>query len=346
MKKIITLLCSVVLLSINAQSQYIYFKGILQGSQEVPANASAATGVVIVKYDTSSNILMLMGNFTGLSAAATAAHIHSPAAPGSNANVIVPLTLTGDTTGSLSVTDTLTDTQEMELMDGLMYVNVHNAIYAGGEIRAQLTQATAGQSTFFSARLQGAQQVPPNSSGGTGSAYVLADNGTDSVFLTGNFTGLSAPATMAHIHNEGLPGVNGPVLIPLVVSLATQGTIHVAAAASDAAISQMTEGSTYVNIHNATYPGGEIRGQLTMLSETYFLKAVLQGSQEVPANGSAGTGTVIVKYNSNTNILELTGNYQNASAAVTASHIHGPAAPGTNADVITPVVNTAGNRVR
>ncbi len=340
MKKSITLLV-LILFTITAQSQ-IYLKGMLQGSQEVPANLSTASGVVIVTYDSMTHVLTLMGNYTGLTADATAAHIHGPATAGVNAPVLIPLTLSGGTSGTLSITDTITDDEAADLMNGLWYVNVHNSPYPGGEIRAQLTTSTSTQSHFFAARLQGAQQVPPNGSMASGNAYILADMGTDSVFLTGSFSGLSSPATAAHIHSPAMPGENAGVAVPLVVTLATSGTIHVASDASSTLITEMMNGMSYVNIHNALYPTGEIRGQILMFTGMYYLKATLQGSQEVPPNGSAGSGTVIVKYNATSNILELTGDYQNLSAQATAAHIHSPAMPGETAPVLIPLNQTGG----
>lgn len=341
MKKLFTFLClSLVVLA--AQSQMRYFKGILQGSQEVPATPSTASGVVIIKYNTVTRLLELAGNYQGLTAAANASHIHSPAAAGSNAPVLITLTNTGGTTGAISGTATLTPADETNLYGGLMYVNVHNSNYPSGEIRAQLSASTVGQTDYFNGRLQGAQQSPPNNSTGNGSVMVLVDKTLDSVYLTGNFTGLSATATAAHIHNAGIPGVNGPVFQNLVFSNATSGTLHVAAPITDANQAEMLNGTTYVNIHNAPFPGGEIRAQLTKFSQFRFLKATLQGSQEVPANSSAGVGTIIVRYNSETRALDLVGDYQNISTAITASHIHSPAAPGSNAPVLINLTNTGG----
>ena len=202
--------------------------------------------------------------------------------------------------------------------------------------------ATSGQAYYFKGRLQGAQEVPPTSSTGMGSVYVLADKGTDSVFLTGNFTGLVAPAKAAHIHISGLPGVSGPVLDPLIFSANTSGTLHLADTISAEYITQMMNGQTYVNVHTGTYPNGEIRGQLTMLSQMHFLKAMLTGTQQVPPNASTGMGTVIVKYSSDTKILALVGDYQNVSADVTAAHIHAPALPGANASILFPLTTTGG----
>lgn len=322
-------------------AQQIFLKAELQGSQEVPANASPASGIVIVKYDMASNFLELTGDYQDLSAPISASHIHGPAGPGVNAPVIFGLTNTGGTTGSLSITATLTATQETDLLAGNWYVNVHNANFPGGEIRGQLTSTTPGQTLYFTGRIQGAQEVPPNGSLATGAVKALLDQGTGMVYLTGTFSGLVAPATASHLH-AAAPNNNGPVFQNLVVTAATSGTIHVAAVVAPANQTSMATGFSYVNIHNANFPGGEIRGQLVRQSETVYLKAILEGSQEVPANASAGSGIVLVRFNSSTNVLELGGDYQNVSAPLTASHIHSPAPVGTNASVLASIANTGG----
>ena len=222
-----------------------------------------------------------------------------------------------------------------------MYVNAHTSSFPGGEIRGQLTTTTIGQTDFFTGRIQSAQEVPPNISLATGSVTTLLDKTTGMVYTTGSFSGLSSAATAAHIHKAN-PTLNGAVIIPLSVTAATQGTIHIASAISPADAVSMAAGGTYVNIHSSTYPGGEIRGQLIMESQMVYLKAILQGSQEVPPNGSTALGTVIVRYNTATKMLELGGNYQNLTAAITAAHIHSPAAAGVNAGVLLPLINNGG----
>ncbi len=326
---------------VGSQAQVTYFKATLDGIQEVPANASTASGVVIIKYTTATKLLELVGDFQNLSGPASAAHIHSPAAPGVNAPVLIGLTASTATTGTLGVNATLTAAQEIDLLAGNMYVNVHNTNFPGGEIRGQLTSTTSGQTDYLTGRIQSAQEVPPNGSLASGSVTVLSDKITGIVYLTGNFTGLTAAASAAHIHRASA-NQNGPVIIPLSVTAATSGTIHASSSVVAADQLLMTNGGTYVNIHNAVYPGGEIRGQLITQSQRVYLKAILQGSQEVPPNGSMASGAVIVTYNMATRLLELNGNYQGLTSAVTASHIHSPAAAGVNANVLVSLTNTAG----
>jgi hypothetical protein len=48
---------------------------------------------------------------------------------------------------------------------------------------------------------------------------------------------------------------------------------------------------------------GEIRGQLTTLSQQRYLAGALSGANQVPPNTSTARGTVIVKYNTETIFL-------------------------------------------
>ena len=70
-----------------------------------------------------------------------------------------------------------------------------------------------------------------------------------------------APPNAAHIH-EGGPGVAGPVVLPLRPP--TSGFSGGCAKAAPALVSGLRANPSnyYVNVHNAPYPDGAIRGQL------------------------------------------------------------------------------------
>jgi hypothetical protein len=63
----------------------------------------------------------------------------------------------------------------------------------------------------------------------------------------------------AHIHKGG-PGVAGPVVVPFGKTYKSKGCFTSTAAVT-AAI-QKNPGAYYVNVHNAAFPGGALRGQL------------------------------------------------------------------------------------
>jgi hypothetical protein len=124
----------------------------------------------------------------------------------------------------------------------------------------------AAHAATASATLQGVNEVPPNASPATGTASITVTSST-TVSYTIAFSGLSSGATAAHIH-IGAPGVSGPVVVPLVLGTAagnTTGTAAGTATVSSALAAALASnpGGYYVNVHSATFPGGEIRGQLT-----------------------------------------------------------------------------------
>jgi uncharacterized protein (TIGR03118 family) len=115
----------------------------------------------------------------------------------------------------------------------------------------------------FVASLNGAQEVPPKVTNGTGTGIVSlgADDtvGKASLF----FTGLTSPANAAHIHGPGAPGVNAPVIFPIAVPAATTGQANDVAINLTAQQVQDLKGSLdYMNVHTNNNPNGEIRGQL------------------------------------------------------------------------------------
>lgn len=121
-----------------AQAAIITLSASLDGAQEVPATASLGSGSASLIFDDVSNQLDWNIVFSGLSGAATSAHFHGPAAAGANGGVQVNIgTISG--LGSPMIGSTIiSDTQEADLLAGLWYINIHTALFTGGEIRGQV----------------------------------------------------------------------------------------------------------------------------------------------------------------------------------------------------------------
>ena len=106
--------------------------------------------------------------------------------------------------------------------------------------------------------LSGDQEVPPvkTEASGSGTITVNADK-----TVSGSITTKGITATAAHIH-EAAAGKNGGVIVPLAKD--GDSTFKVAAGAklTDAQYAAFQKGDTYVNVHSAKNPDGEIRGQL------------------------------------------------------------------------------------
>jgi hypothetical protein len=252
-----------------------FFANALEGSQQFPANASTAKGTVIVKYNSETNFLELVGDYENLSAIISGSHIHGPAGPGANAGVLFPLTNSGGTTGTLSGTATLTEPQEADLLAGNMYANVHSTgTYSAGEIRAQLLPTSMTQSHYFSGLLEADQSVatPAVVSSGTGTVTALLDRTALKVYVTASFSGLTSDISNAHIHG-GAAGSNGGVVVPLSFAGTTSGTVTGTGTVRATFADSMINGLSYVNIHTGTYGAGEIRAQLGNLVLPVKLKA-------------------------------------------------------------------------
>ena len=69
-------------------------------------------------------------------------------------------------------------------------------------------------------------------------------------------------------------------------------------------------------------------------AEMMQFKADLKGSNQVPPNQTAGTGTVTATYDTATKQLSWIGSYSGLSGPPTAAHFHGPAAAGVNARLV------------
>ncbi len=114
------------------------FTASLSSAQEVPTNASTATGFARVVVNESAGMLTFTVVFNGLSSNQIASHIHAPAAIGANTGVAINFGAVGGTSGTITGTVAITPTQLAQLRAHQGYVNVHSANFTGGEIRGQL----------------------------------------------------------------------------------------------------------------------------------------------------------------------------------------------------------------
>ena len=106
--------------------------------------------------------------------------------------------------------------------------------------------------------LTGSNEVPPVTSPASGSGHVTvnADHSVSARIVVKDMT-----ATAAHIHMAA-PGSNGPVIVPFVKQGDNTFVAPDGAKMSEEQYRAYKSGNTYVNVHSAKNPGGEIRAQL------------------------------------------------------------------------------------
>jgi len=116
------------------------FQAFLTGLGETPVNASPATGFGTVVLNLAQTQITVDENWSGLTAPATASHIHGPGGIGTNAPVLFPFSgVPAATSGAIpEQTFAITPQEVSWLYAGYLYMNVHTSTFPGGEIRGQL----------------------------------------------------------------------------------------------------------------------------------------------------------------------------------------------------------------
>ena len=307
-----------------AASPAIRMSVILSGASERPTPV-ATTADGFGTLEISGSTLSFNIGYRGLSGAATLAHIHGPADTTGAAGVLIDLApFNGGAfgqSGTLIGSVTITAEQKAALLGGLTYVNIHTMANGGGEIRGQITPVT------FQAILSGAAERPsPTSSPATGFAFMTV-LGRELAFDI-SYSGLTGPATLAHIHGPAPSSSIAGVLIDLapfsVGPLAASGRFVGKVTLTVDQLAAVADGFTYVNIHTALFGGGEVRGQVRPIITGIPFSAALEGAAQRPnpvVTTGSGFGSFILTGDS----VSFQISYQNLSGPVVAAHFHGPA---------------------
>jgi hypothetical protein len=108
----------------------------------------------------------------------------------------------------------------------------------------------------FHATLTGKVEVPKGDPDGSGTAEVKITGATVCWEIKASKVGTLAAA---HIH-KGRAGVAGPVVVPFGKAYKAKGCVKTTMAIAGAI--KKNPGAYYVNVHNAKYPAGALRGQL------------------------------------------------------------------------------------
>lgn len=199
-----------------------------------------------------------------------------------------------------------------------------------------LAAASAAQAQIYKAVLLGTNENPPVVTNGTGTVIVTLNTTTHELRVKANFSGLNGNTTASHIHCCAIPTANAGVLtstpsfagFPNGVTAANFDATYnttlptswnasaitanggTPAGAEAAFATGIAAGGAYFNVHTATSPGGEIRGNLQRFS---FVPAATPLTASVAgALDSLGAGTGAV--NERLVTMALASNAQQATA--------------------------------
>lgn len=182
--------------------------------------------------------------------------------------------------------------------------------------------AHLGDKLTFSARMNGAQEVPAVTTNGQGVATFTLNGMRDSLCISIYMGGTSDAVTGIHLHN-GLAGTTGAVALDLSSYLVNGNVMAVITGAdlTSSLISDMITGNIYVNAHTALNPNGEIRGQVKL--ETDFpYRATLNGASEVPPVITTATGQAAINLSLDKKTLMFWVTTEGLSGAMGGAHLH------------------------
>ena len=243
------------------QATTIRLGATLNAAQEVPAptgdvGAARGTFVATVTSTATGATVAWQLNFSGLTGAGTAAHIHM--GPRGQAGGVV-VALCGPCESPASGTAAVDATVLSALQTGGAYANVHTNTNKAGEIRGQVNVVAAARTSLTS------RQEVPRPKGNvrraraTFTAAVTTSGTTGTMAWRLTFSGLTGRAMAAHIH-VGQRGRAGPVAIALCGPC--RNGMRRSAPLNAAALAALEAGRAYVNVHTARNPAGEVRGQI------------------------------------------------------------------------------------
>ena len=150
--------------------------------------------------------------------------------------------------------------------------------FAAAPVSAQTFRLTATLNGANEPVIQTGQVVAGINTGAFGDAVVIVNMTARTVTYTVNVFNLPSGVTASHIH-AGAAGTAGPVVVnfapPLTASndFTYTGTVKdtefllrpdQGIRSADDMFQAILGGNSYVNVHSAVNPGGEIRGQLVL----------------------------------------------------------------------------------
>ena len=296
------------------------FTARLSGAREVPAVNTKAKGLVTVLVI--GNEVTVNAVFDSLSGPVTACHFHKGVASGTGGTFTNFLaSVRGN---RLYVKTTLTNAQIADMIEDSVYLNVHTAANASGEIRGQLSLES---DYLFDAFGNSLQEVPAvtGTASAIGSFMVSSKSGNITYKIVVN--GLTGPITAAHVH-FGAFGKTGAVAAPLSY---TGNVLSGVIPYSQAIYDSLGVGKLYMNIHTTANPNGEVRGQIFYEGQGIGFDGLINGAQENPAVTTTAAGAMYANVRATLDTLDYA--IQVTGLTPNAAHFHGGVA-GANGGVL------------
>lgn len=231
------------------------FDGWMSGLQEVPFTVTSGSGLAVATVTPDLENVDVWVVTDQVSGTISAAHFHM-ASVGTSGGVVLDLG-TGLSDNDINFNGPITKEVLSALLTGNIYVNVHTPAYPGGELRGQLFRLARDGYGFDLCTEQETGTI--NAPDATGSGAVSIDRLHTNANIAVMTDGLTGDITASHIHGAPI-GVSGGVIFPLPAF--QMGIVGNGIPLDSIVIDSIFSGNTYINVHTALHPAGEIRGQI------------------------------------------------------------------------------------
>lgn len=138
--------------------------------------------------------------------------------------------------------------------------------FASTVLALTLMPSAKAEVVALEALIDGAQNVPPTPSQGTGMVQFQLDTDTGIlILLSGSYQNLIGELMMVHVHGFAPPGQESGMLFMMDHTGGTSGSIMLMnnqIQLKEADVIGMLAGLTYIALHTDTFMEGEIRGQI------------------------------------------------------------------------------------
>ena len=122
--------------------------------------------------------------------------------------------------------------------------------------------------TDFRATLNGASEVPPTDTKGSGYFTAVYRPSTKVLEYRLNLVGLSGPVTIAYLQGPAGPGENAEKIVPIDGPLyRDRSSIWDGVTLTEEQAADVVAGRWYVNVMTEKFPDGEVRGQILPLKK-------------------------------------------------------------------------------
>jgi CHRD domain/Secretion system C-terminal sorting domain len=266
------------------RSQLITYKGLTfealaTGAEMVPAITTSAEALGVFRLSPNLDTLYYDAVVEGATTPLDYLHLHVGYAGNTYGAVQVDFTsnISGYRARGFKTGSVVSAVTKTRLMISNLALIVHTAAHPTGELRGQVIRyAREG----FTMNMSGSQVVPAVSSNAYGSGIVSIGRLEDDVHYMWMAGNLASTATNASFY-KNKTGLNGSILYDMSSVMVTNGnnasangywknTDAIPFTASNAI--QLSKDSAYLEIDNASFPNGEIRGQVFVGHVSYVLK--------------------------------------------------------------------------